>query len=102
MTQEELNLQAVVNLRHLADQIERGALTATKLTVEVGAFTVAYEEAPAPLPCGHPRSVAVEVTDQDDRARGVQSWICRECGHEFESEIEEGGDDDGQEDGQGR
>lgn len=102
MTQEELNLQAVVNLRHLADQIERGALIATELTVKVGAFTVAYEEAPAPLPCGHPRSAAVEATDQDDLARGVRSWICRECGHEFESEIEEGGDDDGQEDGQGR
>jgi len=91
MTQEELNLQAVVNLRHLADEIERGALTATKLAVEVGAFTVAYEEAPAPLPCGHSRSAAVEVTDQDDRARGVRSWVCSECGYDF-VENDEGGD----------
>src|SRR5690606_18586682 len=98
MTQEELNLQAVVNLRHLADQIEKGTLTATELTVKVGAFTVAYEEAPMPLPCGHSRSAAVEATDQDDRARGVRSWICRECGCEFETNIE-GGDDDGEADG---
>ena len=91
MTQEELNLQAVVNLRHLADQIEKGAFIATKLTVEVGAFTVAYEEASAPLPCGHPRSAAVEVTDQDDRARGVRSWVCSECGYDF-VENDEGGD----------
>ena len=94
MTQEELNLQAVVNLRHLADEIERGALTATKLTVEVGAFTVAYEEAPAPLPCGHSRSAAVEVTDQDDRARGVRSWVCSECGCDFVENNDEGGDND--------
>lgn len=102
MTQDELNRQAVLNLYHLAGEIERGALTVTRISVEVGAFTVAFEAEPQPLPCGHPQSAAVEVTDQDDRARGVQSWICRECGHEFESEIEEGGDDDGQEDGQGR
>ena len=98
MTQDELNMQAVLNLRHLADQIERGALTVTRISVEVGAFTVAYEEAPTPLPCGHPQSAAVEATDQDDSARGVQSWICRECGCEFETDIE-GGDDDGEADG---
>ena len=90
MTQEELNLQAVVNLRYLADQIEKGALAATKLAVEVGAFTVAYEEVPEPLPCGHSRSAAVEVTDQDDRARGVRSWVCCECGYAF-VEKDEGG-----------
>lgn len=97
MTQEELNLQAVVNLRYLADQIEKGALTATKLAVEVGAFTVAYEEAPEPLPCGHSRSAAVEDTDQDDRARGVRSWVCSECGYAF-VEKDEGGYDN-EEDG---
>jgi len=98
MTQEELNLQAVVNLRHLADEIERGALTATELTVKVGAFTVAYEAAPAPLPCGHPRSAAVEFTDQDDRARGVRSWVCSECGCDFVENNDEGGDNN-EEDG---
>lgn len=89
MTQDELNMQAVVNLRHLADEIEKGALTATKLTVEVGAFTLGYEAAPTAEPllaCGHPQSRAVEVTDHDDAARGVQSWICAECGYEFETE----------------
>lgn len=98
MTQEELNLQAVVNLRHLADQIERGMLTATRLTVEVGAFTVAYEEVLVPLPCGHPRSAVVEATDQDDLARGVRSWICSECGYDFVEKTGEGGDSD-EEDG---
>ena len=98
MTQEELNLQAVVNLRHLADQIERGALIATELTVKVGAFTVAYEEVLVPLPCGHPRSTAVEATDQDDLARGVRSWICSECGYDFVEKTGEGGDSD-EEDG---
>lgn len=94
MTQEELNLQAVVNLRHLADLIEKGALNATKLAVEVGVFTVAYEETPEPLPCGHSRSAAVEVTDQDDRARGVRSWVCSECGCDFVENNDEGGDND--------
>ena len=97
MTQEELNLQAVVNLRYLADQIEKGALTATKLAVEVGAFTVAYEEVPEPLPCGHSRAAAVEATDQDDRVRGVRSWVCSECGYAF-VEKDEGGYDN-EEDG---
>lgn len=90
MTQDELNRQAVLNLYHLAGEIERGALTVTRISVEVGAFTVAYEEVPEPLPCGHSRSAAVEVTDQDDRARGVRSWVCSECGYAF-VEKDEGG-----------
>ena len=98
MTQEELNLQAVVNLRHLADQIEKGALTATKLTVEVGAFTLGYEAVTpteALLPCGHPQSAAIDATDHDDLARGVYSWVCKECGYEFETEAKQGGEHDG-------
>src|SRR5690606_41998914 len=92
MTQEELNLQAVVNLRHLADQIERGALIAPELTVKVGAFTVAYQEVLAPLPCGQSRSAAAEATDQDDLAGGVRSGICSEGGYNFVEKDGAGGD----------
>jgi len=98
MTQDELNTQAIVNLRHLADEIERGALTATELTVKVGAFTLGYEataDVEPLLPCGHPRSAAIDMTDHDDLARGVYSWVCKECGKQFETEAKQGGDQDG-------
>lgn len=96
MTQDELNMQAIVNLRHLADEIERGALTATRLVVEVGAFKLGYEEAVPPLPCGHPQSAAVDMTDHDDLARGIYAWVCKECGYEFETDAkQEGGEQDG-------
>lgn len=98
MTQDELNMQAVVNLRHLASEIERGALTVTRISVEVGAFTLGYEPAADVeplLPCGHPQSAAIDATDHDDLARGVYSWVCKECGYEFETEAKQGGENDG-------